>query len=236
MYKAPCARLTTSIIPNTSERPEARMKSKAPNDRPFSACWKTSSKLTRRSLPRVGHLGDLVADRVHRLPVLGLHLADVDVLDRVVGCLIEREVAARALEAHVLEGLDEFVLVGGIATDRLEGFVERAHAVVLLDREDVWEQGVLLLKVGDELLVLGVVELDGPEKRRDRAVREILHLFEDVLLGEEPGAVHLVAGGGQTERVPALDEPDRVRAGEERIHVFCRLVLDLCDERGEVGV
>src|SRR5207253_9758067 len=125
----------TSIIPNTSERPDARMKSKAPNESPFSACWNTSSRLTRRSLPRVGHLGDLVADRVHRLAVLRLDLADVDVLDRVVGALVEREVPARALKVHILERFDELVLVGAVAAELPQGLVERVHAVALLHGE-----------------------------------------------------------------------------------------------------
>src|SRR5438045_8856598 len=94
------------------------MKSKAPNERPFSACWNTSSALTPGSLPRVGHLRDLVGNRVHRLTVLRLDLAEVDVLDRVVGRLVERKVAARALERDVLERLGGRVLVGGCAAPR----------------------------------------------------------------------------------------------------------------------
>src|SRR5207302_4370066 len=40
----------------------------------------------------------------------------------------------------------------------------------------------------------------------------------------------------QAERVPALDEADRVGAREEGVHVLRRLVLDLRDKRREVWV
>src|SRR5438093_4203433 len=212
------------------------MKSKAPNERPFSACWNRSSGLTPRSLPRVGHLRDLVKDRVHGLPARRLHLAKVDVLDRVVRGLVEREIAARALERDVLECLREFVLVRGVATELLERLIECAHAVVLLHREDVRKQRILLLEVRDELLVLGVVELHGPEERSDRAVREVLHLLEHILFGQEAGSVHLVARRGEAELVPSLDEANRVGAREERVHVLGGLVLDLRHERREVRV
>src|SRR2546428_8643807 len=98
MRRALCGRLRPPTGPKTSAAPAARMKSQAPNERPFSACWNRSSGLTARSLPRIGHLRDLVHDRVHGLAALRLHLADVHVLDRVVCGLVEREVAARALE------------------------------------------------------------------------------------------------------------------------------------------
>ena len=153
-----------------------------------------------------------------------------------MGALVEREVSARALEAHVLERLHELVLVRRVSTERLQRLIERAHAVVLLHREDVRKQRVRLLEVGDEFLVLGILELDRPEQGGDRSVREILHLSQDVLLGEEARAVHLVPRGGESERVPALDEPDRVGAREEGVHVLRRLVLDLRDEGGEIGI
>src|SRR5256712_11939109 len=107
MRRALCGRLRPPTGPKTSAAPAARMKSKAPNERPFSACWTRSSRLTPRSLPRVGHLRDLVKDRVHGLPARRLHLAKVDVLDRVVRRLVEREIAARALERDVPECLRE---------------------------------------------------------------------------------------------------------------------------------
>src|SRR3989475_6252859 len=224
------------MIPKTSDSPAARMKSKAPNERPFSACWNRSSGLTPRSLPRVCHLRDLVDDRVHGLAALRLHLADVHVLNRVVRGLVEGEVAARALERDVLEGLHETILVRGVTADLLERLVERFHPVVRLHREDVRQERVLPLVIADELLVLGVVELDRPEERGDRAVREVLYLFQDVLLGEEPGAVHLEAGRRKAELVPRPDEANRVGAREERVDALGGLVLDLRDERREVAV
>src|SRR2546425_13218010 len=103
------------------DSPAARMKSKAPNEMPFSACSSASSGLIgpSRLFPGILHAGDLVGDHVRRLPVLYLHLADVHVLDRIVGVLVEREVAARALEGDVLERTDEAVLVLGGATGLL---------------------------------------------------------------------------------------------------------------------
>src|SRR5690348_14245368 len=106
-----------------SDRPAARMNSKAPNESPFSACCSASSNVTRRSLTRVGHPADLVADRVHGHAVRRLHLAHVHVLDRVMGVLVELERAARAVELHRLERGDELLLVRGVALRRLEGKV-----------------------------------------------------------------------------------------------------------------
>src|SRR5256885_13343860 len=99
------------------------MKSKAPNERPFSACWNRSSGVTPRSLPRVSHLRDLVEDRVHGLPARRLHLAKVDVLDRVVRRLVEREVTTRTLEGDVLESLGEMVLVRRVAAELLQRLI-----------------------------------------------------------------------------------------------------------------
>src|SRR6266536_2270458 len=111
------------------ERPAARMNSKAPKENPFSACCSASWNVTQGSLARVGHPADLVADRVHRLPVHGLHFADVHVLDRVVGVLVELEGATRAVELHALERGDELLLVRAVAVRLLERLVQRAHAV-----------------------------------------------------------------------------------------------------------
>src|SRR5947208_7775885 len=96
------------------------MKSKAPNERPFSACSNSSSGLTPRSLPGVGHLGDLVADRVHGLAVLRLHLADVDVLDRVMGALDEHELSPRSLKQHISETREDIIEVGNIYATQQE--------------------------------------------------------------------------------------------------------------------
>src|SRR5437773_2403056 len=70
----------------------------------------------------------------------------------------------------------------------------------------------------------------------DHADRLLLHLFEHVLLGEEAGAVHLVARAAHAELVPRLDVTDRIRAGEEGVDVLGRLRLELRDERQEVVV
>src|SRR5205823_13982996 len=112
-----------------SDRPAARMNSKAPNESPFSACCSASSTVTRGSLARVGHPADLVADRVDGLAVHRLHLADVHVLDRVMGVLVELERAARALELHGLERGDELLLVGRVAIRLLQRLVQCAHPI-----------------------------------------------------------------------------------------------------------
>ena len=151
-----------------------------------------------------------------------------------MGVLVELEVAARALELHALERGDERVLVRSVSLGRLKRELERGHAVPRLEREDVGQEVVLLLVGVDEGLVLGVVERDRPEERRDRTVRLLLHFPEDVLLGEEARAVHPEARGGHAELVPRLDVVDRVGAREERVNVLRRLRLELRDERQEV--
>src|SRR5438309_1761758 len=67
------------------DSPAARMKSKAPNEMPFSACRNASSGLIGpwRLFPWILHAGDLVADHVDRLPAYDLHLTEVHVLDRL---------------------------------------------------------------------------------------------------------------------------------------------------------
>src|ERR1041385_5146376 len=132
-----------------SERPAARMKSKAPNEMPFSACC-TKTSGVRASLARVGHARDLVDDRVDGVAALHGHLTDVHVLYRVMRVLVELERAARAVELDALERRDEGVLVRGVALGRLEREVERGHAVPCLQREDVGQEVVLLLISVDE--------------------------------------------------------------------------------------
>src|SRR5437763_4509945 len=119
-------------MPKINDRPAARMKSKAPNEMPFSACCTKASGLIPERLRRLSgirHASDLVDDGVHRLAVLHRDLADVDVLDDVVRGLVELEVAARTLELDALERRDERVLVRRVALRRLEGDVHSGHAV-----------------------------------------------------------------------------------------------------------
>src|SRR5262245_11940717 len=64
-------------------------------------------------LARVLHVLDGGDDLAGDLAVLLHHLADVDVLDRIVGNRIHAERPARCGELHLGQGLGELVLVGG---------------------------------------------------------------------------------------------------------------------------
>src|SRR5262245_25885649 len=62
--------------------------------------------------------------------------ADVDVLNYVAGCRIDRDRAARALPLHPLGGCDEGIAVG-LAAGLLERLINEVHAVIAADREAV---------------------------------------------------------------------------------------------------
>src|SRR5690349_16499714 len=114
-------------MPKMSVSPTESRKSRTPYESPFSACARRSATtallLCRQGAPGagVGHVRDLV-DR-HVVEPAGdlFDLADVNEgLDHVVRPGIEAEVAARALELHLLQRGDELVLVLGVAVHRLE--------------------------------------------------------------------------------------------------------------------
>src|SRR5262245_16088601 len=66
-------------------------------------------------LPRILHVLDGGDDLAGDLAVLLHHLADVDVLDRIVRDRVHAERPARRIEFHLGHGLGELILVGGVA-------------------------------------------------------------------------------------------------------------------------
>src|SRR5688572_21556869 len=126
MKSALCAKLMTSMRPKTSVRPVARRMRLAPTVSPMST-WVTIEvsdtcpsgdrprPSSRQLAPAVG-----MRDVLHRLhhdrpQRLGLHDADVLVLDRVVVLGVEAQRASRAVELCALDPLDELVLVRHVA-------------------------------------------------------------------------------------------------------------------------
>src|SRR5687767_13100049 len=121
MKSALCAKLMTSIMPNTSVRPVDRRMRFAPtvspmriwvrielSDMPPSA---DRPRPSRQLAARVG-VGDVLQHvDDHRAQRLGLDHADVLVEDRVVVLRIEAERPPRAVELGVGDPLDQLVLV-----------------------------------------------------------------------------------------------------------------------------
>src|SRR5262245_26923361 len=137
MNSALWAKLTTPIMPNTRVSPAATRTRFAPTVRPISTCVSTPSRLTPRLSQRAGaragppsqlararvrvrhllqHVDHDVAQR------LRLHDPHVEILDGVVVLRVEAERAARAVDPHHLEDLDQALLVGDVAL----GLPERA--------------------------------------------------------------------------------------------------------------
>src|SRR5262249_2221388 len=88
MYSEPCARLTRSMIPNTSVSPAASRNTISPNGRPFRVCSKIRVAIAslQRTLARV-RVRMVFEPRAQRAvgdaPLgVALHYAQVVVLDR----------------------------------------------------------------------------------------------------------------------------------------------------------
>src|SRR5688572_8764753 len=140
MNSALCAKLMTSMRPNTSVRPVASRMRLAPTVSPMST-WVTIEVSDihgsrDRWPPSSGQLAAPVGvrDVLERVDDrgaerLGFHDADVQVLDGVVVLRVEAQRASRAVELRARDPVDEPVLVGHVALGRLDGAVQRLHDV-----------------------------------------------------------------------------------------------------------
>src|SRR5262252_7643481 len=79
-----------------------------------------------------------------------LDLADVDVLDDLARLRINRDLPARAFPRHALHRVDQAIAIG-LALGLLERLVDRVHAVVAAERDEVRAVAVRLLEGGDVL-------------------------------------------------------------------------------------
>ncbi len=170
-----------------------------------------------------------VGQGLHRhaadLVLAAVHLAQVEVLHRVVG-LGEREHAARAVDLGGFHGLDDVRLARHIALHGIGAGGQQLRGVVALHRVHVRLELVGLGVVGAEGLVAGVGQAIGIVQRGFQPLRRRA-LGLQRAIGQEAGAVqrNLVLEPG---RLPVLDELDRAAAGEEHEHGV-RL------ERGHLG-
>src|ERR1700745_3980786 len=117
MNSALWAKLITPIMPNTSVSPVATSTRLTPIVSPITSWVRIASADMRSELagPAVG-MGDVLQYLDHDVAQgAGLHDAHVNVLDRVVVPRIEAQAAARAVDLHGLEDLDEPLLVGHVA-------------------------------------------------------------------------------------------------------------------------
>src|SRR3954468_7083487 len=202
MYSEPCARLTKSMMPNTSVKPAASRNSSSPNCSPFRNCSTISSispttapqensgsarapPLLNES-PRSLHLAFVVeailvvldnsGNGFQRKLAIGVlhHVLQIEVLDRdMVLAVFER--AAHRLEIRLLHLGAHCVLLGGVAVHRRHGAVDQLRGIIGLRAVKARTQvGVLLAVVGHELLVLFVRQIVDPLLRAGNAERVLL--------------------------------------------------------------
>src|SRR5215470_2339598 len=112
-----------------------------------------------------------------------LDAPNVDRVDDVARVGIDRDLPARTLPLHALDGADEAVAIG-LAAGLLQGLVDEAHAVVAADREEVRVAFELGIECGDELLVHGGIVGEVVMEGRDDADRGVAHRLERALFRE----------------------------------------------------
>src|SRR5574341_934951 len=78
--------------------------------------------LAFRVVAWIGDLAHVFEDDVVECALHFLHVADVDVLDDVVRVRVHLERAARPVEGHAADRLDQLVLVAGVALRGVDGF------------------------------------------------------------------------------------------------------------------
>ncbi len=161
-----------------------------------------------------------------------LHFADDDGDVEPLGFGVEVHLVHRALEANVADGLEEGVLVAGVAADGVERFGEDHDGDVAPVLEVAGEAVVLGLEAVDEGLVLGAVVAGSVVDGADDVEGGIADFLEVGLVADfgraEDGVLVLKA-----EVLELRHEADGVGADEPRPH---RLrVADALGETLEVG-
>src|SRR5581483_804801 len=162
MYSEPCARLTRSMMPNTSVRPAASMNSSRPNCRPLRHCsmnsvmarklhafamenggsayapppsWTAPASVRRHLALRVMDVLEILDDGGGRLEhVLVAFLHHVLKIEILDRNVVgaELEVATHGLEVRLLERLADGVFVGQVALGRDDRGVDQHCRVVRL--------------------------------------------------------------------------------------------------------
>src|SRR5687768_15096421 len=139
MYRAPCARLTRFMMPNTSVSPAAIRKSVTPNWTPLRACSTASSRVSplplHAAVLRVGILvvlEDGLLDLHLELAARALHgFQEIEVLDREVVDVVRVLPARRRIVGLPHRG-DHALLILEVALHRLDRGVDEIDAVVAL--------------------------------------------------------------------------------------------------------
>src|SRR6185295_1574176 len=233
MKNEPCATLTTFISPKISESPADIRNSRTPYASPLTS-WVAMNSMPPLRPARASGLGrrlDDVADRVDHLvgdaAVDFRDLAGVDVLDRALRDRVEAERPARRVELEVAHHGAQLVLVLRVAVDLLQREVEDARCDVAVLAVDARELVELRPVVGDEFLVLGIVEGVQVVQRRQRAERALALRRKRVALDHEARAGQLRLRL-EPVFVVLLDEAHRVGA---RVEVERRRGRDAADVR-----
>src|SRR5438034_7061256 len=137
MNSALWAKLITPIMPKTSVKPVATSTRLTPTVSPITSWVRIASSDMRSELagPAVG-VRDVLENLDHRVVQrVGLHDPHVEVLDRVVVLGIEAQAAARAVDLHGLDDLDQPLLVGHVAARLPQRAEERLRHVVARSEE-----------------------------------------------------------------------------------------------------
>src|ERR1700733_2103420 len=108
--------------------------------------------LRRRFLERVFDRGEGVELDRPRFAAHHLHFADIDVLHDVAGARIDRDWSARAFPFHPLYRADDGIGVG-VAVCGFERLVDRVHAVIAADGNEIGAVAGRLLVGGGIVLI-----------------------------------------------------------------------------------
>src|SRR5713226_7628487 len=168
-----------------------------------------------------------VDDRVLQLAALALHLADVDVLDRVAP-LVELQRPARGVgDLDLAERGHELLALLHVAADQLRGLVDPARARVTGLREVRRHLAILLAVVRHELPVGRRVDRGAEHEGRDVAESLVAEVGKDGLVHDHRTSDHRELP--VETRVPVLGrEAERGRYGQDN-EVRVGLALDLAE-------
>ena len=158
-----------------------------------------------------------------------LHLADVDILDRIAEIVHLHGTARIVAHRHLAEGGEELFLVFRLAVDGLERIVVKARGRVALGGIERGPPIVALLVGRGELLVGRGVEHGTVDERGHHAHRLLAHVLEDVLVREGSHADERNLPL-QAEVAPGLDEARRETPGVAGVDT-----VDVFPQRGQVG-
>src|SRR5256885_2733874 len=181
----------TPMIPKISVSPDATRNSSSPYCSAFRHWMRkvamSMGSLSAARLAAAGRIVQCLAGHTDPLVLLALHLAQVDVLHRVVS-LGQGERAARAVDGGLLHGGGELRLLADVALHRGQADRQDLARVVALNRVDV---GLLLVGLGigeAEAVVARRVERVGVVQRGEDALCGVALRFQRAV-GEEAGPV-----------------------------------------------